>query len=111
MKIIKESLHVEDLLNDIKQRVEQSLRKIAASPEFGFDEDEFNNYFRVDVELVDDYQVRIEVGAEVDYDGLEEIGETLNNEVEKYDRNAYFEPVEPGITECYIDLSNEMGNI
>lgn len=106
MKIIKESIGFDDLVEEIRQQVKQKLKQIVTSPEFGFDENDFKHYFRVDADLVSDHQARIEVGAEVSYDGLIKICDELNTVVEKYDKDSYFEPVDPGIIECWIELSN-----
>lgn len=109
MKIMKEDNnqdYVEDI-SEIHQAIEKELKKIAVSPEFGFTEKEFKDYFRVDTFLPnEDGLARIEIGAEVSYEGLMDICDKLNNIVEKYDSNAYFEPVDPGIAECWIDISN-----
>lgn len=105
-KIVKEGLSFDEVVEEIHQQVKQELKRIVTSPEFGFDEDDFKHYFRVDTDLVSDHQARIEVGAEVSYDGLIEICDELNTVVEKYDKGSYFEPVDPGIIECWIELSN-----
>lgn len=106
MKIIKESVNVDEIIEEIRQQVKQELKRIVTSPEFGFDEDDFKHDFRVDADLVSDHQARIEVGAEVSYDGLIEICDRLNVVVQEYDKDSYFEPVDPGIIECWIELSN-----
>lgn len=107
MKIIKESnIKIDKIISEIHQKVDHKLRKIATSPEFGFEDNEYKDYFRVNVNLVGDHQIKVEVGAEVSYDGLIEICDGLNTVVEKYDKDSYFEPVDPGIIECWIELSN-----
>lgn len=56
---------------------------------------------RVDITSRNGY-INIEVGAEVDYDGLILISEALNTEIAKYDSEAYFEPYDAGILVAYI---------
>ena len=71
------------------------------SPNFGFEEDEINEYSVVEV-TEKDGSIKVEVRAELDYDGLIELCQALNPVVEKYDKNAYFEPFAPGIIDAYI---------
>lgn len=68
------------------------------SPNFGFLEDEVQEYSFVDVYP----EGRVEVRAEVDYDGLMELATALNPIIKKYNKDSYFEPVEPGIIEAHI---------
>lgn len=98
---INESL-VEDDLQQLKAEVENEVEKYMTSE--GFEPDEVKEYSAVDVYF--DSKERdaavVEVRAELSYDGLFELGLRLNKIVAKYDKNAYFEPVEPGITNAYI---------
>ena len=111
MKIIKESEikisdDIRDDLSELHQKVERELKKIVTSDEWGFSKDEFKHYFRVDLEIMDDQRARIEIGAEVSYNGLEELCNKLDTVVQSYDEGAYFEPVDPGIAECWIEFEN-----
>ena len=71
------------------------------SPNFGFEEDEIDEYSVVEV-TEKDGMIKAEVRAELDYDGLMELISVLNPIVKKYNKDSYFEPVEPGIIEAYI---------
>ena len=111
MKIIKESrIEISDDirqdLSELHQKLISKLRKIVTSDEWGFDEKDFKHYFRVDLEIMDDQRARIEIGAEVSYNGLEELCNKLDAVVQSYDEGAYFEPVDPGIAECWIEFEN-----
>lgn len=79
------------------------LENIMTSPEFGFESDEVADYIRVDTKLEKDWLV-VEIGAEVDFDGLSEICEKLTKVISDYDPEAYFEPVDPGIAEAYLNI-------
>ena len=81
----------------------KSLSKIMIN-DLGFEPDEVEDYCRIDIIPSEN---RIEVGAEVDYEELEMISEGLNKVIEKYDRDAYFEPEVPGITVAYIDMQSD----
>lgn len=85
----------------------KSLSKIMIN-DLGFEPDEVEDYCRIDIIPSEN---RIEVRAEVDYEELEMITEGLNKVIEKYDEDAYFEPVVPGIAEAYIENSNRMQSI
>lgn len=86
------------LKSDIVQIVDQLFRQ-----EFGWDEDDPSPYYVVEVTKYDHTYAKIEVRAEVDYEGLEDLDNALNQYVSKFDQDAYFEPVDPGITACYIN--------
>ena len=73
------------------------------SPNFGFYEDEVDEYSKVDISI-NGHRVCVEVRAEVDYDGLMDLCEALNPIVKKYDKDSYFEPVEPGIIAAWLDI-------
>lgn len=90
--------------DEIKSTIYDEAKK--AMMEFGFPEDEVNDYLFVDVDNhVDedgDEFIVIEVRAELSYDALTELAEHLNNVIQQVDRYAYFEPVTSGIIECWI---------
>ena len=100
---------LQDLINDIKSNIYTKVKAVATSPEFGFDENEVDDYFFVEVsatEIGEDHEaIRVEVRGEVSYEGLEDLMEALNPIIESYDSYAYFEPVEPGIIEAYVSVN------
>lgn len=100
---------LQDLINDIKSNIYTKVKAVATSPEFGFDQNEVDDYFFVEVsatEIGEDHHeaIRVEVRGEVSYEGLEDLMEALNPIIESYDSYAYFEPVEPGIIEAYVSV-------
>lgn len=101
---------LQDLINDIKSNIYTKVKAVATSPEFGFDENEVDDYFFVEAsatEIGEDHHeaIRVEVRGEVSYEGLEDLMEALNPIIESYDSYAYFEPVEPGIIEAYVSVN------
>lgn len=86
----------------LKSDLDRSLSKIMVD-DLGFEPDEVEDYCRIDIIPSEN---RVEVGVEVDYEELEMVGERLNQVIEKYDKDAYFEPEAPGITVAYIDMSS-----
>lgn len=68
----------------------------------GFDEDEAKDYFEVELFNESD-TIRIEVRAELNTLGLEDLSDRLNKVVRKYDKEAYFDMVSSGIIDAVID--------
>lgn len=87
-------------LTELKDEILSAVKDVMMSPNFGFLEDEVPEYSVVEVHP----EGRVEVRAEVDYDGLMELASALNPIIQKYDKDSYFEPVEPGILEAYLDI-------
>ena len=85
----------------LKNEILSAVKDVMMSPNFGFEEDEIDEYSVVEV-TEKDGSIKAEVRAELDYDGLIELCQALNPVVEKYDKNAYFEPFAPGIIDAYI---------
>ena len=96
------SVNASTNMNTLSAKIKKAVKDVMTSPSFGFELDEVDEY---SVVTADD-SGRIEVRAEVDYDGLMDLCEALNPIVEKYDKDSYFEPVEPGIIEAYIDTQS-----
>lgn len=101
---------IQDLINEIQSNIYTKVKAVATSSDFGFDENEVDDYFFVEVsatKIGEDHHeaIRVEVRAEVSYEGLEDLMEALNPIIETYDSYAYFEPVEPGIIEAYVSVN------
>lgn len=92
-------------LQQIQSELNKKLHEVMTELPFGFLPDEVDEYSVVEV-TEEDGRIKAEVRAELDYDELFELCEALNPIVEKYDADAYFELVEPGIADAYIELSS-----
>lgn len=95
-------------LDDIKYMIYDAALNQMTSPSFGFPEDEAKEYLFVDVDEVGQDKtmaqyIRIEVRAEVSYEGMEKLAEVLNPIVARFDEDAYFDFDEPGIMSAYIE--------
>lgn len=88
-------------VNLLKSELKAALRKIMTSTEFGFDPSEVDDYSAVDI-YYDNDEIIVEVRAEVDYNGLMDIANELNHIIVEYDKDAYFDAVDPGIIRAYI---------
>ncbi len=100
-----------DKKQTIYNQIFKAVKRTMMEPDFGFPEDEVEDYFRVEVsdrsipsgeEGECREYIRVEVRAEVSYEGMEEIADELNLIVAKYDKYAYFDFDEPGIMSAYI---------
>lgn len=60
----------------------------------------------IDISKIDANRYRIEVRAELDYDWMFDLVKTLDDIVQRYDKGAYFDMVEPGISEAYITANS-----
>lgn len=58
----------------------------------------------IDISKIDANRYRIELRAELDYDWMFDLVKTLDHIVQRYDKGAYFDMVEPGISEAFINL-------
>lgn len=100
---------IEELKRDLGNEIHRFMVDVA-----GFDEEDDPNdkysmgadhFWRIDVKEIeqDGYKgIYIEVGAELGYDSTEKLLERLNDIIKEYDKDAYFEPYDPGISVCYL---------
>lgn len=91
-----------DILEEIREQCNTKLIHIMA--QYGFDESEAKQYSRVDASIKDNQYGRIEIGCELDYDGLMRVCQELDPIVQAYDPDSYFEPIDPGIAEACVNL-------
>ncbi len=77
-------------------------------PEFGFEDDkEIDQYSKVEGYYADSNRYVVEVRAELDYEGMETLMNYLDSIVEKFDDEAYFDFVAPGIIEAVFILEGK----
>ena len=96
----------DDLVKQIQDEVYNSASRYMQE-EGGFTFSEVADYLIVEVEFTMDNFIKVEVRCEGDYDFLYELGKAIEEEVlVKYDKDAYFEPEQPGITIAFIDTEN-----
>lgn len=91
-----------DILEEIREQCNTKLIHIMS--QYGFDESEEKQYSRVDASIKDNQYGRIEIGCELDYDGLMRVCQELDPIVQAYDPDSYFEPVDSGIAEAWVTL-------
>ena len=97
--------NIDNLIQDLTNDLHADLMMTMTSPDFGFDDDEVDDYSDIDVEYQpQENSLRIEVRAELTYEGLDALREELDNVIRQYDNDAYFDMLEPGILESYLYL-------
>lgn len=99
-----------DIILKLKEELKSAVTDTMLSEEFGFSENEAEQYSAVDV-YVKDNSIVCEIRAEVSFDGLMELCDNCNPVVEKYYKDAYFDPEEPGIATAYIPINDVTGAI
>lgn len=101
----------EELMDQILPEIKSKLKEIMTSYQFGYDDNEWEDYSGADIYLDNRGYIVITVYAEVSYKGLVKIMDALNPIVEKYDSDAYFDADTPGRCSAYIDPDNIPSNM
>lgn len=97
----KAPYQVNGLVKEIQDTVYNVSAKYLKSE--GWDMSDVADYFVVDVQEVQPGVIRAEIRGELDYEGLSGLCNQLDKVISvKFDKDAYFEPVEPGIAEAFI---------
>lgn len=113
--LINESLSPykkEEFKKQLQDELYDKFIDLARTPEWGYEsEKEVEDYLApmlsISVDPDDEDYLIVEFRAEVNYEELEEIGDSLNKVIQRYDKDAYFEPVDPGITRAYVKISDQ----
>lgn len=87
----------------VRTKIEKAVTRFMVS--VGFPKEEVWDYAHVDVADTSD-GLRVEVRAELDYDQMYDLAETLNPIISKYDIDAYFDMVESGIIEAFLQTNS-----
>lgn len=97
----KAPYQVNKLIKEIQDTVYSVASKYLRAE--GWDMSDVADYFVVDVQEVEPGVIRAEIRGELEYEQLSELCSQLDRVIEvKFDKDAYFEPVEPGIAEAFI---------
>lgn len=92
---------VSDLIKEIQDTVYNVASKYLKAK--GWDMSDVADYFVADVQEVEPGVIRAEIRGELGYKQLSELCSQLDKVIAvKFDKDAYFEPVEPGIAEAFI---------
>lgn len=95
---------IRSLIKKIQDDVYNAASDLMQTDYFGFELNDIAEYLFCDVEQVEDDMLRVELRAELTYNGMTELCQYCDAVVTKYDKSAYFDMVEPGIAEAYITI-------
>lgn len=102
----KAPYQVNELIKEIQDTVYNVASKYLQAE--GWDMSDVADYFVVDVQEVEPGVIRAEIRGELEYEQLSGLCSQLDKVVAvKFDKDAYFEPVEPGIAEAFIRTNVE----
>lgn len=90
-----------DTIKDLNDRLYSKASKYLKD-NLDWDLKDIADMLSIDIAKIEDNLYRVQVRAELDYDWMFDLVKALDPIVEKYDRDAYFDMVEPGISEAYI---------
>lgn len=116
MKIIKkiqsnDNIMSEWQVNDLIKEIQDSIYNVSTKilKTMGWDMSYIADYFVVDVSETEPGIFRAEIRGELDYEELSKLCDKLDKVIStKFDKDAYFEPVEPGIAEAFIRTGKEI---
>lgn len=95
-----------ELIKEIQDTIYNAASKYLKTE--GWDMSDIADYFVADVSETEPRVIRVEIRGELDYEELSDLCNQLDKVVAvKFDKNAYFEPVEPGIAEAFIRTNVE----
>lgn len=99
---VKSSATVEVISKELKD----AAYKLFKTPEWGFESDkEIEDYINPIFDVSEDPKtgdIEVQVRAELEYDNLMDLSDVLDKVVSKYDKDAYFDPEQPGILCAFI---------
>lgn len=104
----------EEFKKQLQDELYDKFIDLARTPEWGFENlAEIGDYLMPTIEVNDyegeyDNDIEVEFRAEVNYREMEDVCNTLDKVVKKYDKNAYFEPVQPGIAVAYLKFPKKL---
>lgn len=97
-KIEEAKKDIGELVPTLKERAYELLQ----SEEMGFPEDEAKDYTVIELKPFDN-AIKVEVRAELTYDGMMELIDCLNPIVRSYDKESYFDMEDSGIAVAIIE--------
>lgn len=92
-------------VNELVKEIQDTIYNVASKylKAEGWEMSDIADYFVVDVQEVEPGVIRAEIRGELEYEQLSELCNQLDKVIAvKFDKDAYFEPVEPGIAEAFI---------
>lgn len=97
-------------VNELVKEIQDTIYNVASKylKAEGWDMSDIADYFVVDVSEAEPGVIRAEIRGELGYEQLSGLCNQLDKVIAvKFDKDAYFEPVEPGIAEAFIRTNVE----
>lgn len=104
----------EEFKKQLQDELYDKMIKLFYTPEWGYENiKEIDEFINPVIEIEDykgeyDNDIKVEFRAELNYPELEEICNVLDKVIQKYDKQAYFEPVEGGIADAYLKFPKRL---
>lgn len=94
---------IDKILGELEADLHQDILTTMTSEGFGFDKKEAEEYSNIEVTHNLGYdRIKIEVGAELSYNGLDELRRVLDDRLRYYVKDAYFDMEDPGLLSTYF---------
>lgn len=104
----------EEFKKQLQDDLYDSMLELFKTPDWGYEDiKEIDDIINPIVEVEDykgeyNFDFKVEVRAELNYPELEEVCTTLDKVIQKYDKQAYFEPVTSGIADAYMKFPKKL---
>lgn len=104
----------EEFKKQLQDELYDKMIKLFYTPEWGYENiKEINDFINPVIDIEDykgeyDNDIKVEFRAELNYPELEEICNVLDKVIQKYDKQAYFEPAETGIAQAYLKFPTNL---
>ena len=95
---------LDGVINYLTAEVQNQVNNILTGPNFGFEQADIEDFVYVTVAPYDHTDARIEVRAELSYNGLTRLMDALDKWITQYDTDAYFDADDAGITSALINM-------
>ena len=103
---LEESVGSSGTTEVISNELKDAAYKLFKTPKWGFESDkEIEDYINPIFAVSEDPKtgdIEVQVRAELEYDNLMDLSDVLDKVISKYDKDAYFEPEQPGILCAFI---------
>ena len=98
---------IDNFMQTLNSEVEQAGIQFMVND--GWDQADARDYFSCKTRYVEDSNmIEVAVGAELGFDQLMELAETLNDVINKYDENAYFDAEDAGRLSAYLEVPQDI---
>ncbi len=102
---------VSELIKQIHDDIYSTASELLQTEDYGYDLNDISDMLFCDVKSTGGGRIHVELRAELSYDYMFELCQVCNEAITKYDEKAYFDIVDPGISEAFVDIKTASRNI